>query len=141
MEHFRFVLMTILAAPIAAPVNPIGNSEMLQLMTLGATFISQVKVNGFSAWIIEELKQSKNPALAWISTNTPWMTRAVAAIAASLTAIGIHWTFTGSTFAISGLSLAAIVTAIYNIAQNFLFQHVFWKVAFAAPRPIQVSKG
>ncbi len=140
MDHFRFVLMTILAAPVTAPVNSIGNSEVLQLVTVAATFISQVKVGGFAAWIIEELKQSKLPALNWISTNTPWVTRIVALGAATLTHIGIHWTFSGSTLVIEGLSLTAIVTTIYNIGAQFLLQHVWWKTAFASQRPVTVAK-
>lgn len=126
-EHLRFALQAVLSTPIAPPD---GSSPMLMMM---ATFISQVKVNGFVAFIIEKLKQSKNPALSWISTNTPWVTRFVALGAAALTHLGIHWTFTGSTLVVTGISLTAIVTTLYQVAQNYLFQHAWWKIVFAKP--------
>jgi len=130
--------MTILAAPVTVPANSLGDS--LQLLTFAATFISQIKVGGFSAWIIEELKQSKLPALSWISANTPWVTRFVALGSATLTQIGIHMTFSGSTLVIEGLSLTAVLTAVYSIASQYLLQHFWWKTAFAAPRPMIVGK-
>jgi hypothetical protein len=135
MEHFRFILLQALAAPVAVP-----NAATTSLVMMIATFISQIKVNGFAAFVIQRLKASEHPALAWISANTPWVTRAIAAIAASLTAIGIHWTFSGSTLIVSGLSVTAIVTGIYNIAQNYLFQHAWYKMVFEAqPSPVRPS--
>jgi hypothetical protein len=128
MEHFRFALMQFLAVP--APMPALPDNPMLMML---ATFVSQVKVNGFVAFIIQKLKESQHPALAWISSNTPWVTRFVAAGAASLTAIGIHWTFTGSTLMVTGISLTAIATTLYDVAQNYLFQHAWWKAAFAGP--------
>src|ERR1700719_534759 len=124
MEHFRLALQAVLSTPIAPP------DATHQMTMMIATFISQIKVNGFTAWVIELLKKSQHPAFAWISKNTPWVTRFVGVGAASLTAIGIHWTFTGSTLMITGLSLTAIVTTLYNVAQNYLFQHAWWKLAF-----------
>jgi hypothetical protein len=126
MEHFRLLLLQALALP-AVP-QP-GNDALM----LVAAFVSQVKVNGFVAFIIQKMKDSELPALGWISKNTPWVTRFVGLGAASLTAIGIHWTFTGSTLMVTGLSLPAIVTTLYKVAQNYLFQHAWWKVAFSKP--------
>jgi len=130
MEHFRFLLMQALAMPAPLPVPAVPDNPMLMMM---ATFISQVKVNGFVAWLIQKMKESQSPALSWISKNTPWVTRFVALAGASFTAIGIHWTFTGSTLMVTGLSLATIIPTVYNVAQNYLFQHAWWKVAFAGP--------
>ena len=121
------------------PVAPPDATHQMTMMI--ATFISQVKVNGFAAWIIQRLKDSKLPALGWISANTPWVTRFVGVGAASLTAIGIHWTFTGSTLMITGLSLTAIVTTLYNVAQNYLFQHAWWKVAFGGNGTLEPPRG
>ncbi len=137
MDHLRLVLMMILAAPVKAPVA--GGDSTLQLLTFAATFVSQIKVGGFAAWIIEELKQSKLPALSWISTNTPWVTRMVALGAATLTHLGITWTFSGSTLVITGISLAAVVTTVYNIATSYLLQHFAWKIGFATPRPVTLA--
>lgn len=125
MEHIRFFLQVALATPLAPPDATQGLTMMI------ATFISQVKVNGFVAFLIQKMKDNKSPAFAWISTNTPWVTRFVALGAAALTHIGVHWTFTGSTLVVTGLSLTAIVTTLYQVAQNYLFQHAWWKVAFA----------
>ena len=143
MDHIRFALLAFLAAPVKAPPAADATHQMAMMI---ASFISQIKVNGFASWIIERLKNSKLPALNWISQNTPWVTRAVAVGAASLTAIGIHWTFTGSTLMITGLSLTAIVTTLYNVAQNYLFQHAWYKLAFGGngvptgvPNPVGVG--
>lgn len=134
LEHFRLLLQAALAAPAPAPTSP--TSPLL----IVATFISQIKINGFTSWLIERMKDAKTPALAWISTNTPWVTRAVALLAAGLTAAGLKWTYTGSIFTatglsivISGVSIPAAITAVYNVAQNFLMQHAWYKMVFAAP--------
>lgn len=136
-EHLRLAILYILAAPLKIPPSAGGNDALM----MTAAFISQIKVNGFVAWIIEVLKKSQSPALAWISTKTPWVTRFVALGAAALTHIGVHWTFTGSTLVVTGISLTAIVTTLYNVAQNYLFQHAWWKLAFASGTTPAVPKG
>jgi len=136
MEHVRLLLMHILQFPMGflqvpvqtAPATSAPAANDLTMMI--ATFISQIKVNGFASFVIQKLKDSKTPALSWISVNTPWVTRFLAVGAASLTAIGIHWTFTGSTLMVTGLSLGTIVPTLYNVAQNYLFQHAWYKLAF-----------
>jgi hypothetical protein len=84
-------------------------------LILVATFIAQVKISGFAAWIIQKMKLSKAPAMAWISTNTPWVTRVVAAIAAGCTAVGVSYTYNAATHQaiISGLGATAIITAAW----------------------------
>jgi hypothetical protein len=136
MDHVRLALLFFLQAPLHVPAAPSRGANDALLMI--ATFISQVKVNGFSAWAIQQMKSSKAPALSWISQNTPWVTRAVALLAAALTHIGVHWTFTGTTLVVTGLSLTAIVGTLYQVAQNYLFQHAWWKVAFSTPVPATV---
>lgn len=133
-EHFRLLLQAALAAPAPAITSP--TSPLL----IVATFISQIKVNGFASWVIERMKNAKTPALAWISANTPWVTRAVALAAAGLTAAGLKWTYTGSIFTttglsivISGVSIPAALTAVYNVAQNYLMQHAWYKMVFSGP--------
>ena len=132
VEHFRLMLLQALSTPVPAPaVVDTG------LLTLVASFISQVKINGFVAFVIQKMKEAQTPALNWISTNTPGVTRVVAAAAAAATAVGIHWTFTGQTLMITGLSATGIVTLLYNITQNYLFQHAWFKTIFA-PKPVSV---
>lgn len=131
IEQFRQIAIYALAAPVPA----VPGAATTPLVMMIATFISQVKVNGFVAWLIEAMKRSNSPAMTWISHNTPWVTRFVALAAAALTHIGIHWTFTGSTLVVTGLSLTTIIPTLYNVGQNYLFQHAWWKVAFASPAP------
>jgi hypothetical protein len=57
----------------------------------------------------------------------------VGALAAGLTALGLHWTFTGSTLTITGLSLSAIVSAAYGIGTSYMMQHAWWKLLFGSP--------
>jgi hypothetical protein len=137
MEHFRMLLLQTLAMPV--PVT--STSPDHGVLMLLASFISQIKVNGMASWVIQKLKDSKAPILGWIGTNTPWVTRAVALAAASLTAVGIHWTYTGSTLMVTGLSLTAIVTVLWNLAQNYLFQHAWYKTVFADPPQLPLGLG
>lgn len=137
-EHFRLMMLQILSAPI--PVSPADQSGANGgLLLLIASFISQVKVNGVVAVLIQGMKKGQTPILQWISINTPWVTRTVAAVFAAATAIGIHWTFTpasatsSGTLLISGLSATAIVMFIYNIVQNYMFQHAWFKTMFGSP--------
>jgi hypothetical protein len=111
-----------------------------------ATFIAQLKLNGVAAFVIQKMKESEHPALAWISTNTPWVSRFVAFLAAAATAVGVHWQYTGSTLVITGLSLTAIFTAAWSIAQNYLVQHAWYKAVFAqssggSPVPAAIGFG
>lgn len=145
LEHLRLLLMQVAAAPVPIP----GTADTTSTASTGgavmliAAFVSQVKVNGIVAVVIQMLKNWETPVLSWIDHNTPWMTRAVAALAAAATAVGIHWTFGGGTLMITGLGLTSILTLLYNTAQNFMFQHAWFKTIFAkpagppAPAPVQ----
>ncbi len=135
LEHFRAAIAAVLAAPIAVPAAAHTNDALLMV----AQFISQVKINGFSAAAIEKMKKSKTPIFSWISTKTPWVTRLVALGAATGTHLGLHWTFTGSTLVVTGLSFTAIMMLLYNIAENYLCQHAWWKVAFANGTPSETT--
>jgi hypothetical protein len=106
------------------------NTAERAMLLLVVQFITQVKVNGVSAWLIQKLKTSQSAATSWISVNTPWVTRFVAFLAAAGTAVGIHATFHGSTLTITGLSATAILAAAWQIGQNYLVQHAWYKAAF-----------
>lgn len=114
-----------------------GGSPPSDAALLIASFVSQLKINGVVAFVIQQLKVSKAPALAWINENTPWVCRGIAAIAAAFTSLGLKWTYNsavaGGTFIVTGLSLTVIVTALWHIAQNYLFQHAWYKVVFNKP--------
>ena len=100
------------------------------LLLLIVQFITQVKINGFSAWVIQNAKTSQASWLKWINVNTPWVTRSIGFLAAALTAVGIHWTFAGGVLTITGISFTTIMSAIWNVAQNYLVQHSFYKAVF-----------
>lgn len=142
-EHFRLLLQAALAAPAPAPVSDATQGTLVMAV---ATFISQIKVNGVASFVIQKLKDSKTPALAWINANTPWISRAVALVAAAATAVGLKWTYAEGTLTITGLTATAIVTALWHVAQNYLFQHAWYKTVFApgaapAPVPAEAQQG
>lgn len=117
-------------------VPPSDNGVVLALL---AQFVTQVKVNGFASFIIQRMKDSQAPAFKWISTNAPWATRSVGFLAATATAIGIHYTYHSGTLIITGITLTAIITGCWNIFQNFVFQHAWHKVAFKDPDALAYS--
>ena len=101
------------------------------ILLLIAQFITQLKVSGFVAWIIEQMKKSQWKGLSWINANTPWVTRIVAAIGAALSAAGIHytWNSTAGTLMITGLSLTAVVSGLWQVAISYLLQHGWYRAA------------
>lgn len=132
--HLQFILQQVLSAPLSVPPEAQQAANGGLLLWLAST-VSQIKVNGFVSVIIQYLKVSKLAIFDWVSTNTPWVTRGLSATAAALTAVGIHWTFTvaSGTLTITGLTLSAIIGALYGIAQNYLFQHAWYKILFYGP--------
>ncbi len=92
--------------------------------------LNQLTIPGLVAFVIQILKTSNHPWLAWITKDTPWVTRIVAAVAAAGTAVGLSWTYTGGTLTITGIGLVSIVTAIWKVVQTYLLQHVWYRAAF-----------
>ncbi len=96
--------------------------------------LNQLTIPGVVAFVIQQLKVSQHPWLAWITKDTPWVTRVVAAVAAAGTAVGIGFTYTGGTLTITGLTITAVVTglitSIWHVVQNYLLQHAWYKLAF-----------
>lgn len=114
-------------------------SDNTALLALLAQFLTQVKVNGFASFLIQQIKDSQHPAFRWVSVNAPWATRGVGLVAAALTAVGVHYTYHEGTLLITGLTLTTIVTASWNIFQNFIFQHAWHKVVFKDPDALAYS--
>jgi hypothetical protein len=139
LETIRLALLQVAAFPV--PASAVQSGDNTGLLILVASFISQVKVGGVAAALIQWVKMSKAPAASWISINTPWMTRLVALAFAAAASVGIHWTFTGNTLVVAGLSLTAIVTALWSFGQSYLMQHAWYKTVFSsfltvnAPQP------
>ena len=100
-------------------------------LALIAAFITQIKANGVAAFIIDRAQKSESPLLAWISKNTPWVTRFVSFIFAAGTALGIHATYVhtaNGTLTITGLGYTAILSAAFQLGQNYAIQHGWGKL-------------
>jgi hypothetical protein len=72
-------------------------------------------------------KWSKTP---WITDHTTGITLACRAVLAFVATLGITWKYSGDTheLIIGGLSLVAILTALWHFAGQFATQHVFGKL-------------
>ena len=92
--------------------------------------LNQLSINVLAAAIIQAAKRSDSKALAWINTNTPWINRIIAFIAAIATATGIAWTYNAGTLTITGLTATTILVALWKIVQNYLAQHVFYRIMY-----------
>lgn len=111
--------------------NLVGGADpSVAFLTILAQFITQLKVNGVASFLIEVAKKSKSPLLNWVSPETPWVTRFLAILAASATAVGIHYQYGNGTLAISGLSVSAVALFLWHVAQNYMFQKAWWKLVF-----------
>lgn len=142
----RLFLIHILVAPFPVSFFQLGGNPDNPLLMVIASFITQIKANGMASFILQKVKESEHPILSWISTNTPMASRIMAAVIATGTAIGLHWTYTGSllaggTIAFSYPGLQAILATIWQIAQNYLFQHAWYKMVFdPSASPITAAK-
>jgi hypothetical protein len=129
-------LQAALAAPVpVTATDPLSSPQIAKLLLLAGSFISQVKINGIAASLIQLIKKAKAPGLNWIGDHTPWLVRGLAALAAALTAAGLRWTFTAGTLTVTGLSAPSIITFLFNTGQNFLFQHAWYRTLFSTPAP------
>jgi hypothetical protein len=101
-------------------------------LLLLASFITQIKANGVAAFVINKMQKSEHPLFSWITVHTPWVTRGVSALFASLAALGVHATYhaaeQGGALVITGLSATVIVSGVWQIAQNYAIQHAWGKV-------------
>lgn len=131
----RLALQAVLAAPVPLANAATQNTSSAMLVML-AGFISQVKVNGVVATLIQVVKKVKAPGMNWIGEHTPWLLRGLAALGATLTAAGIHWVFTGGVLTVTGLSLPAVLAFFWNSIQNFLFQHAWYRTLFSSAPPV-----
>jgi hypothetical protein len=127
--------------PVPIPVSNVDNSILL---TMVVQFISQLKANGLTSGAIQVMKSSKWPIFSWINADTPTAARILGFVAASATSVGMHWTYHNGTLMITGLTLYAIIHLVFDIAQNYLMQHAWYKIIFqsmfpASPAPVQAK--
>jgi hypothetical protein len=122
------------SSPAAIQAADNSSSGAAAAVTI-AEFLTSVKVSGFISWGIMLMKNSELKALGWITTKTPWAARLISLLAAALTASGIDYVWKpaadGShSLIISGITLVAIVHAVWHTAQNYLVQKAWYKTTF-----------
>lgn len=109
-----------------------------------ATIVTQFTSSAAIVWAIQELKRA-----GWcrfIDTNTIKLNRLISALAALASGAAINWTWdaTTSTVTISGLTLAAVGTFLWQAAQQFIGQEVIYQAVYApkaARDAVQVPVG
>lgn len=87
-------------------------------------FSSEIVISTIVVWIVNWMKSSQAPAMQWISTNTPWVTRATYAAAAALRAAGFTMTYGAGTLTLTGLTLPHIVFFLFIVLKNYVYQHL-----------------
>ena len=88
-------------------------------------------VNAIVVFVMQKLKKSELKFLSWFHEESPdWLPRVIAAGAASLTAIGIHWQFADGTLVISGLDFEAMLTLGFAATQQYIQQFVLFKLMY-----------
>lgn len=123
----------------------IPQADATILLTMIAQFISQLKANGIAAGLIQGMKSSNWKAFSWINADTPTASRLLGVVAASFTAAGMSATFHNGILTVSGITAGAVAHLLWNVGQNYLMQHAWYKTIFkdmmpAQPAPVQVTQ-
>lgn len=95
----------------------------------------QILINILTVWIIQVMKRSKAPFLAWINKDSAGVNKIVATVGALLTTAGITfaWLPESGTLTITGLTVGGFATLLLEVLKNYAFQHVIYKSAFKTP--------
>jgi len=84
-------------------------------------------INAAMGALINMAKHSTHPALRWINDATPWVTRVVHSLIASLSAAGMTLSYAtaddGSmSITLAGITLASVGTFSFTALKNFMTQ-------------------
>ncbi|MCU1304927.1 MAG: hypothetical protein JWQ87_5211 [Candidatus Sulfotelmatobacter sp.] len=79
------------------------------------------------SYLIQMMKNSRLPLFAWISQETPRVTRAVAVVLSGVATVGIHATFSNGTLIVSGLSATVILMGLWHWGVQFAYTHGWFK--------------
>ena len=92
------------------------------MAALHSEVASMLTLNGVIAMVMSAIERSKY--FPWIKKESMRLKRVVAYILAAGAAVGVHATFdnTAGTLVITGISLSAIVAALWNMLQAVLVQ-------------------
>lgn len=96
---------------------------------------SQVTASAVVVMLLQWLKRSK--WMPWLTGETDVLNKAVAALAAAFTAVGIHYTYDSDlhTLTITGLTMTAFFHGAWHWLQAFSFQEIIYRGALK-PHPL-----
>ena len=77
--------------------------------------------------IIGMMKSSNWRIFAWISQETPTVTRLVAVMLSGFATIGIHVTFAGGTLTVTNLSAPLVAVGLWHWGVQFAYTHGWFK--------------
>ena len=100
--------------------------------------LDQVTISAIAVWVIEQAKKYDVPGLRWINANTPQVNRAVAAVAAALSASVLHWTWDPASMSahFAGvLSVGALFAAGKHWIRSFVWQEILYRGAVRNGEP------
>lgn len=96
---------------------------------------TQLIVAAIVSWLIQWVKN--NPKTPWLNFDTARLNRIVAIIAALLTGAGILFKYdaTAGILTVIGLTQANLSMLVWHAIQQFVLQHLVYRVAIAPPKP------
>jgi hypothetical protein len=92
------------------------------------------------SYIIGLMKNSNWKIFAWISEETPTVTRFVAFLLSGVAAIGIHATFNGGTLVVTGLTVTVILTGAWHWGVQFCYTHGWFKATSQSGELLEMMK-
>jgi hypothetical protein len=83
--------------------------------------------SGITVFVLQWLKNSKY--FPWITEEKMWLLRGLSGLAAAGTAVGISTTWNGANheLVIGGLTLTAVVAAVWAFAKQFVMNEMVWQ--------------
>lgn len=92
------------------------------------------------SYVIGLMKNSNWRLFNWISRETPTVTRLVAIALSGLATIGIHWTFSGGTLVVTGLTLTVVLTGLWHWGVQFAYTHGWFKATSQSAELLDLLK-
>lgn len=100
--------------------------------------ISQLTISTIVVVVMEHLKRAT--WFPWLKAEGDKMNRAIAALMAAITAVGIHYTYdasaAGGTLVFTGISWAALGHGVWHWLQSYATQEVIYKGAIRQSNPV-----
>lgn len=87
---------------------------------LGNDMSNQVALGIFASWVIEQIKRSNHPWLAFMSPTTDRLNTWISVLIAAAASLGITFSQSGSVW--DGATFTITVPAIATLAKDFILQ-------------------